>query len=56
MKIRVRVAGRAADYPVTVERGLLARVGKLARPHAAGGLALLVTDRIVGRRTSGGLR
>lgn len=48
MKIRVRIAGRGADYAVVLERGLLARVGALARPHAPGGLVLLVTDRIVG--------
>jgi len=49
MKIRVRVAGPAADYAVRVERGLLARVGALVRPHAPGGRVLLVTDRTVGR-------
>ncbi len=49
MKIRVRIAGHTTDYTVSVERGLLARLGALARPHAPGGRALLVTDRIVGR-------
>src|SRR6185503_15246896 len=49
MKIRVRVAGPAADYAVRVERDLLARVGALVRPHAPGGRVLLVTDRTVGR-------
>ena len=47
--VRVRIAGRGIEYPVIVKRGLLARVGALARPHAPGKHVLLVTDRNVGR-------
>ncbi len=51
--IRVRIRSRAASYPVLVRGGLLPRVGRMIRAVAPGSMALLVTDRIVGRLYAG---
>lgn len=47
--IRVRVPRATIECPILVQGGLLRRAGSLIRAAAPGSVALLVTDRTVGR-------